>query len=73
MKTYMEWEVEEMFIDYIYEKWGATTTLCGIEYDTAYLLKDADSDTYYENFSKWLESMGAKEGTNKDGIKTYTF
>jgi hypothetical protein len=73
MKTYFEWEAEEMFIDYICEVWGETTKVCGKEYNTAYLFKDTDSDTYYENFSKWLESMGAKEGTNKDGIKTYTF
>ena len=73
MKTYLEWEAEEMFMEYIHETWGETTTLCGIEYDTAYLLKDADSDRYDENFLKWLDSKNAKTGTNQNNITTYTF
>jgi hypothetical protein len=73
MKTYLEWEVEDMFIQYIHETWGDTTTLCGVEYDTAYLLRDLDPVRYENEFSNWLDSKNAKTGTNQNNIRTYTF
>jgi len=73
MKTYLEWEAEDVFIEYIHETWGETTTLCGIEYDTAYLLRDTDPIRYRGDFLNWLDSMGAEEGSDQYNNITYTF
>jgi hypothetical protein len=73
MKTYLEWEAEEVFIQYVHETWGETTTLCGIEYDTAYLLRDNDPIGYHGVFLDWLNSKNAKTGTNQNNIRTWSF
>jgi hypothetical protein len=73
MKTYLEWEAEDMFIEYIHETWGDTTTLCGVEYDTAYLLKDTDPIRFRGDFLGWLNSKNAKKETDQYNNTTWSF
>jgi hypothetical protein len=73
MKTYLEWEAEQMFIEYIRDSWGDTTKVCGMEYDTADLFSGTDPIRYRGDFLNWLDSMGAQEGSDGYNNITYTF
>lgn len=73
MKTYLEWEAEELFDESLRQKWGETTTVCGIEYDTSRLFRDTDPTRYRCDFLDWLDSMGAQEGSDQYNNITYTF
>jgi len=73
MKTYLEWETEQMFDDYIRDSWGNTTKVCGMEYDTADLFRNIDPVAYRGSFLDWLDSMDAKEGYDELGDTTWRF
>jgi hypothetical protein len=73
MKTYLEWEAENIFDDYIREVWGDTTKVCGMEYDTADLFSGTDPIRYRGDFLNWLDSMDAQEGTDQYNNTTWSF
>ena len=73
MKTYLDWEAEEMFDNYIRESWGNTTKVCGMQYDTADLFRSTDPIRYRGVFLGWLDSMSAQEGTDQYNNTTWSF
>ena len=73
MKTYVEWEAEQLFFDYFREVWGDVTTVCGLGYDTADLFQSIDPIRYRVEFLDWLDSMNAQEGTDQYNNTTWSF
>jgi hypothetical protein len=73
MKTYLDWEAEQMFDDYIRESWGDTTKVCGIQYDTADLFRSTDPIRYRGVFLGWLNSKNAKKETDQYNNTTWSF
>lgn len=73
MTTYVEWEAEQLFFDYIREVWGDVTKVCGLGYDTADLFQSIDPIRYRGEFLDWLDSMNAQEGTDQYNNTTWSF
>ncbi len=60
MRQYKEYELEDMFNDFLNECYG-TVKIAGYEYDTASVLKEIDEIAYREGFNNWLDSEKEEE------------